>query len=703
MGKPKKNAAGFSSGKSPGAKAAQPTRPVDPSAQAGQALVLLQQGRLQEAEAAYRELINGGVANEITYGNLAAICGMTGRYEETIELLKKTLDINPNNPENLNNLGAVYKEQGNLTAAIASYNKVLLLKPNLPEVHNNLGIALQAQGQLDAAITSYTKALLFNSNFPEAHNNLGNALKDKDELDKAISSYNKALQLNSNFSEAHNNLGLALQAQGKLDAAIASFNKALGIKPNDPEIHHNLSLALLASGDYTQGWINYESRSRKARNPFTPHANPKSQPWEGEKLSSGEKLLLVSEQGLGDTLQFMRYAPYLKKQGVKVSICAQANLHSLVKASGIDESPVSAHEANEITEGRWIPLLSLPRHLNVTPSNPLVTEAYISTTDELKAKWKDILSHEKQPIIGLNWQGDQHREKTTSKGRSLPLESLAPLAACQNINLLSLQKGFGSEQLETCSFKDRFVRCQDEVSKAWDFLETAAIIANCDLIITSDTSVAHLAGGLGKTTWLLLSKVPNWRWGLEGNTSFWYPSMRLFRQTEQGNWDEVLQRVAHELQQKFSDNSPATPKHVSKSKPTLKPNKKQLSPESITAPLSLGELIDKITILEIKTQHIQGVSLTNVKKELEQLSATLDALNLDLDAQLVERLKDINADLWQIEDQIREKERQKDFGEVFIRLARSVYQQNDRRAAIKKEINTIYGSALSEEKSYKTY
>ena len=703
MGKPKKNAAGFSAGKSPTAKAAQLAQPVDPSVQAGQALALLQQGKLQEAEAAYRELIDGGVANEITYGNLAAICGMTGRYEETIELLKKTLDINPNNPENLNNLGAVYKEQGDLTAAIASYNKVLLLKPNLPEVHNNLGIALQAQGQLDAAITSYTKALLFNSNFPEAHNNLGNALKEKDDLDRAISSYNKALQLNSNFPEAHNNLGLALQAQGKLDAAIASFKKALGIKPNDPEIHHNLSLALLASGDYTQGWIYYESRSRKARNPSTPHANPKSQPWEGEKLTTGEKLLLVSEQGLGDTLQFMRYAPYLKEQGVEVSISAQANLHSLIEASGIDASPVSAHEANEITEGRWIPLLSLPRHLSIGPNNPLITEAYISTTDELKAKWKDILSHEKQPIIGLNWQGDQHREKTTSKGRSLPLESFAPIAACQNIDLLSLQKGFGSEQLETCSFKDRFVRCQAEVSQTWDFLETAAIIANCDLIITSDTSVAHLAGGMGKTTWLLLSKVPNWRWGIEGNTSFWYPSMRLFRQTEQGNWDEVLQRVAHELQQTFSPNSTATPKQASKSKPTPKPNNKQLAPESIVAPLSLGELIDKITILEIKTQHVQGTSLTNVKKELEQLSATLNALHLDLDTQLIERLKDINADLWQIEDQIRDKERQKDFGEVFIRLARSVYQQNDRRAAIKKEINITYGSALLEEKSYKSY
>ena len=140
----------------------------------------------------------------------------------------------------------------------------------------------------------------------------------------------------------------------------------------------------------------------------------------------------------------------------------------------------------------------------------------------------------------------------------MPLESFALITTNTNISLLSLQKGFGSEQLQTCSFKDRFVSCQEQINETWDFLETAAIFANCDLVITSDTSVAHLAGGMGKTTWLLLHKVPDWRWGLEGDTTFWYPSMRLFRQREQGNWNEVLERVAEELQQKFGDNSMAT-------------------------------------------------------------------------------------------------------------------------------------------------
>ncbi|HJN32691.1 MAG TPA: hypothetical protein QF700_01080 [Prochlorococcus sp.] len=266
----------------------------------------------------------------------------------------------------------------------------------------------------------------------------------------------------------------------------------------------------------------------------------------------------MTEQGLGDTLQFLRYAIALRNKGISVSLCAQPKLHNLIKNSGVDPSPLTPQQANEVTECQWIPLLSVPRHLDVSPQNPIITEPYIKTTDKLKAKWADILATEQRPIIGVNWQGNPKIEVTGLRGRSLALEAFAPITRSSQISFLSLQKGFGSEQLETCSFRDRFVSCQSQVHEASNFLETAAIIDNCDLVITSDTSVAHLAGGLGKTTWLLLHKVPDWRWGLEGETTFWYPSMRLFRQKELGNWDQVLERVAEELQQKFGDSSMAT-------------------------------------------------------------------------------------------------------------------------------------------------
>jgi hypothetical protein len=231
-----------------------------------------------------------------------------------------------------------------------------------------------------------------------------------------------------------------------------------------------------------------------------------------------------------------------------------------------------------------------------------------------------------------------------------------------------------------------------------DFLETAAIITNCDLVITSDTSVAHLAGGLGKTTWLLLQKTPDWRWGLEGDSSFWYPSMRLFRQTERGNWNEVMERVAEALQEHFRGSSTST-EPTANPQPAIKPKPIQ----NIHVPISLGELIDKITILKIKTQHLKEAALENAKKELEALEIILNDLQLKIDPTLIRRLNEVNKELWQIEDEIRDQERQKSFGDTFIHLARSVYQQNDLRAAIKKEINTTYGSALVEEKSYQQY
>ena len=243
----------------------------------------------------------------------------------------------------------------------------------------------------------------------------------------------------------------------------------------------------------------------------------------------------------------MRYIPYLRSQGVDVSFCAQEKLHSLIKASGIDLNPLTPTHANTVSEGKWIPLLSLPKYLKVRPQKPIISEPYIFSTNELKKKWKNMLSTEKRPIIGINWQGNPNAEYASAKGRSLPLEHFHNVALKNNVTLLSLQKGYGSEQLDHCSFKNKFVQCQEQIDSTWDFLENAAIIENCDLIITSDTSIAHLAGGMGKETWLLLKFFPDWRWGVKGESTFWYPSMKLFRQKERHNWKEVMERVANAL------------------------------------------------------------------------------------------------------------------------------------------------------------
>ena len=663
------------------------------------AATLFGEGRLQEAEAIYKELIGTDANQFVVFTNIALICKVLGRLDEHILYLRQSIEFNPRSPEAYNDLGVALKRIGDPSAASSMYIKAIGLRPEYAEARNNLGNLFFEQEDFESAFGCYTTAIELKPCYPSPYNGLANALKAQGNLSAAIASYNKALELKPNYPEAQINLGNALLEQGDPSAAIASYSKVLELKPNYPDAHWNSSNALLLSGDYKNGWVEYEWRALKETDTICPSANPTAELWHGDPpLSKSSKLLLVSEQGLGDTLQFMRYAIALRNQGFVVSICAPPKLHSLVKASGIDPFPLTPEQANQVSEGQWIPLLSVPRHLEVSPDNPIITESYIETTQDLLAKWDGILSAEQRPIIGINWQGNPGQEKRNAIGRSLPLETFAPIATQSNVCLLSLQKGFGSEQLESCSFKDRFVSCQDQVNATWDFLETAAIIANCDLVITSDTSVAHLAGGMGKTTWLLLKKVPEWRWGLDGDTSFWYPSMRLFRQSERGNWSEVLERVAQELQRFFGANPEATQAAPAAAAPT-KPEPIQ----DIQAPISLGELIDKITILQIKSQHLEGAALENVKQELEALEATRNNLQVNIDSTLIQRLKEVNQLLWTIEDDIREQERQKAFGETFIYLARSVYQQNDRRAMIKKEINITYGSALVEEKSYQGY
>ena len=256
--------------------------------------------------------------------------------------------------------------------------------------------------------------------------------------------------------------------------------------------------------------------------------------------------MIVSEQALGDTIQFMRYIAFLNSIGVPTALCAQTKLHGLIRSSGITTVVYSPEEANQLAAGKWLPLMSLPGHLKVTPDHPIVTAPYIKIPEPLITKWKQKLSPERRPIIGINWHGNpQPRKGAVKDGRSIPLEAFAPVAERTDASLLSLQKGMGSDQLDGCAFSHRFVGCQAEISQTWDFVETGAMIANCDVVITSDTAVAHLAAGSGATTWLLLKKVAEWRWGLE--TSFWYPSMRLLRQREWGNWSEVMERVVAAL------------------------------------------------------------------------------------------------------------------------------------------------------------
>ncbi len=613
-----------------------------------QALQCLQAGDLVQAEAIYQQLMAAGSRNHVVYCNLAVLYGKQGRNRERIELLRQAVQIDP----------------------------------QCAETHYNLGNALRDAGDCQQAIASYQRCSELNPKFADAPYNQANVLKDLGEWESAIRAYQRALDGNAGHLAARVNLGNVHKLRGDVEQALLAYRQVLQLDASSVEANLNLGVLLLLAGDYAAGWQHYEWRALLSTDHFTI-VTPSLPPWQGPIVAGARRLLLVSEQGLGDTLQFVRYASHLQQQGMAVAVCVQAKLAGLIRASMPQLPVLTPDQVGSLNDGyAWMPLLSLPRYLQVSPANPLVTAPYLHARPALVQRWRENLAPEQRPIIGINWQGNPVPEQTHLKGRSLPLECFAPLAAAADASLLALQKGHGSEQLESCSFRDRFVRCQAEVSATWDFQETAAILANCDLVITSDTAVAHLAAGLGRTTWLLLSYSPDWRWGLKGDSSFWYPSMRLFRQSQPGQWEAVIQAVMEALRQQGMARS------------TL---------GIIRAPISLGELVDKITILQIKAQQLRGAALLNVSRELQELQATFDALPVKVDGALINALRDVNQRLWRVEDEIREHEHQQNFGDNFVQLARSVYQQNDQRAAIKKLINDRYGSEVVEEKSYQFY
>ncbi len=508
------------------------------------------QGDFKAAAQSFRQAIKFNQSNSNAYFNLGTLLDEQGDTKEAIQLYRKSIQVNPRNASPYNNLGSIFKNQGNLEDAVTYFQKAININSSFGKAYYNLGTTYNCQEKYDEAINIFKKSINLNPNFYQTYNNLGIAFLSSGNLEAAIDAFKKALKLNEAFLDALNNIGTAYQQIGDLENAICSFQQAIKLDANYASPHWNLSLTELLNGNYSKGWIEYEWRW-KTIDSSPPHAQPQIPKWTGQVKNKDEKLLVVSEQGLGDTIQFMRYIPYIRSKGIEVSFCAQEKLHDLIRISGIDPNPLTKDQANEIKEGQWIPLLSLPGYLGVTPKNPIVTKPYVRSSNDLILKWKSILSKEKRPIIGINWQGNQKVEKVHHKGRSLALEQFSCIGNNTKMNFLSLQKGFGSEQLDKCSFRNNFVNCQKQIDSVLNFAEIAAIMINCDLIITSDTVVCHLAGGLNKKTYLLLKEVPEWRWGMRNSSTFWYPSMKLFRQKGRDNWNELMERVDQEIKKEF--------------------------------------------------------------------------------------------------------------------------------------------------------
>jgi len=387
-----------------------------------------------------------------------------------------------------------------------------------------------------------------------AYCDLGTIFALQNRLDAARKLFVTALLLNLGNALSLKNLGLIEAGRGCHVLAQRFYEQTLLLTPGLSDTRIKLAKSLLHQGCYERGWLEYEARLDPSCIKTCMHAIPALERWNGSRSIQDTQLTIVSEQGAGDTFQFLRYLPYMATlyRGAEIVFCVRDDMFDIARRSLPGIRVISARHARQLTQGFWLPLLSLPRILQITSAQPRCVQPYLDSDLARFKHWRSLIRHDNKILVGIHWQGEPRHEQTDHQGRSLPLRLFEPIADLDSIVLVSLQKGYGSEQLAGCELEQRFVTCQSQITSSLDWEDTGAIMKSCDFIITNDTSIAHLAGAMGFPTWLLLKKIAEWRWGASGEQTFWYPSMRLFRQRIEGDWEDVMRRVARELTQVVS-------------------------------------------------------------------------------------------------------------------------------------------------------
>jgi tetratricopeptide (TPR) repeat protein len=580
-----------------------------------------QAGRFAEAEALYRQILAGDPQNPDALHRLGVLCQQSNRHQEAVELIGRALALRPGCAEYANHLGTAYGALGQHDEAIAVLRRAVRMAPLDSSAHYNLGTALRNADRLADAAASFRHAVAANPNSAEAHYNLANTLRDMKQLAEAEASFRDALRvrpdylkalvnlgnvlreqkryaesidvlaravtldpshatarmnlgtvlrdagrfveavdclrqavaLNPRGAEAHNNLGTALQALARFDEAGACYEEALRLDPQLADAHFSRATHRLRSGDLAGGFAEYEWRWKCKT--FADRGFPQPR-WDGAPLA-GRAVLLYTEQGLGDTLHFVRYAAWAKDRGGRVIVeCQKPLLNLLSSCPFIDQLVPLGSTLPDFDV--HAPLLSLPGILQLSESQ-LWRKAYFSAPPQLVEKWRGTLEAHAGFHVGVCWQGNP--EHMFNSQRSFPLAALGPVARLPGVRLVSLQKGAQIDEIAGAGF-DVLDLGPSFDEDAGPFVDSAAMIKNLDLVITADTAIAHLAGGLEAPAWLALSAHADWRWMLNREDTPWYPSMRLFRQRKLDRWDDVFERMAVELRSLAGDRvgSPG-PKH----------------------------------------------------------------------------------------------------------------------------------------------
>ncbi|MFC0692862.1 tetratricopeptide repeat protein [Paraburkholderia humisilvae] len=504
--------------------------------------------KAEEAEVYWRRLIDVQPDFVDAYNSLGILLKGLNRLQDAEAIYRQMLSVYPDHAEGLNNLGAVLFDLNRLPEAEAAYRAALAKRPDFAEASHNLGKALHAANRFAEAEEAYRQALQIEPSKVEIHIHLGNTLEQLDRLTEADEAFQAALAIRFDVPEVHHNRAIVLKTLGRLSESEASYRRALAFRPDFHLARFSLGSLLLSLGRYEEGWPLYEARyDQEGRIHHHSAAVLQCPRWRGETLA-GKTLLVWQEDGLGDMIQFGRYLPVLKAQGVaRITFACAAPLRRMFAGVDCVDEVMSHGEAllRSSTYDSWTSLISVPAYLRTTLST-IPPKLRLTPDPALVQQWAERLAGlPRGRRIGVVWKGNpKHHNDAKRSVRSLA--TLAPLWSVPGLTFLSLQKGQGEDEANAAPANQPLLHLGSDLK---DFADTAAIVAQLDLLICVDTSSAHLAASLGKRCWMMLpAHDVDWRWMRDRTDSPWYPeTLRLFRQARGESWDAAIERVRDAL------------------------------------------------------------------------------------------------------------------------------------------------------------
>jgi tetratricopeptide (TPR) repeat protein len=515
-------------------------------------LTAAQSGNLSSAAYLFAQAIELEPNHPAAHGNRGAVLVELEQWQAALVSFDRAIMLKPDYAVAYSNRGNVLERLRRWDEALASYDRALAINPDLAEAYCNRGNVQRELKRWDDALASCNRALVLNPGMAGAHVNRGLVYRDLEQWDAALASYDESISVKADYAEAYCNRGIVLHDLGKLDAALDSFDRALALRPDFAEARFNRATALLSCGRFDEGWNEYEWRLQledgSSRSLGRNYPRPR---WQGAESLAGKTLLLHAEQGMGDTLQFCRYVKAAAALGASVILEVQRPLKALLAT--LEGAALVVSPGEEVPAfDYYCSLMSLPLAFKTTLATVPARVPYIRSDPEKWLFWKEKLGHTAKRRVGIVWSGgfrpDQPELWSVNDRRNVPLAKLAPLKH-PDIEFYSLQKGqpAESELTELVAGKWDGPQLIDFTHLLHDFSDTAALIDQMDLVISVDTSTAHLAGALGKPVWLLNRFDSCWRWLLDRTDSPWYPTLRVYRQARSRDWDGVVDEVRRAL------------------------------------------------------------------------------------------------------------------------------------------------------------